>query len=84
MRTPLTEDELTTALASLPAWSGDLRRISRPVVLTPEIAARIAQVADELDHHPVREGGRLVLWTHVRDAVTQLDIALARRIDELL
>ena len=80
MRTPLTSDELAAALSGLPAWSGDLRRISRPGSLTPEVAA----AADELDHHPVVEGDRLVLWTHVRGCVTELDVALARRIDELL
>lgn len=80
MRTPLTEAELAAALDGLPAWSGDLSRISRVGALTPEIAA----VADELDHHPVVEGDRLVLWTHVRGCVTELDVALARAIDRLL
>lgn len=88
VRTPLTADELAAALRDLPHWSGDLRRLSRTVVLDDAARARIAAAADALDHHPVLEpvegGSRLVLWTHVRDAVTELDVALARRIDELL
>ncbi|MCW2613686.1 MAG: putative pterin-4-alpha-carbinolamine dehydratase [Frankiales bacterium] len=92
MRTPLTADQLAEALATLPGWSGDLRRLERTVLLPPDRAAalraRVAAAADELDHHPVVEdvpgGLRFVVWTHVRDAVTELDVALARRIDALL
>lgn len=89
VRTPLTEAELAQALAALPQWSGDTRRIARTVPSLDEAArARIAAAADALDHHPVVEqvegGTRLVLWTHVRGAVTELDVVLATRIDELL
>ena len=90
MRTPLTDDELSQALAELPAWSGDRRRIERTVLApagrTARLRERVARLSDELDHHPVVEdvpgGTRFVLWTHVRGAVTELDVALARRIDE--
>ena len=89
MRTPLTQDQLAAALAGLPHWSGDLRRISRTVGRADaDLLARVAAAADELDHHPVveqvPEGTRFVLWTHVRDAVTELDVALPHRIDDLL
>ena len=88
MRTPLTADELAAALADLPLWSGDTRRIWRIAVLDDATRARITSVADDLDHHPVLEpvegGIRIVLWTHVRDAVTELDVALATRLDALL
>lgn len=89
MRTPLTAEQLTAALEQLPQWSGDVRRISRTVPAVDDATlARIADVADGLDHHPVVEqvegGTRFVLWTHVRDAVTELDVALATRLDALL
>lgn len=89
MRTPLTADQLAEALHALPQWSGDRHRISRTVPdVDDSTLARIAAVADELDHHPVVEqvegGTRFVLWTHVRDAVTELDVALAARLDALL
>ena len=93
MRDPYNEQGLAAALSVLPAWSGDRTRISRTVLLPPDADARlraaVARVADELDHHPVLEElpdgrCRLVLWTHVRGCVTELDVALARRLDALL
>ena len=93
MRTPLTPAELAQALEQLPDWSGDTNRISRTVHLPPArdavLRAAVAQVADEADHHPVVEdlpdgGSRFVLWTHVRNAVTEQDTALAARIDAVV
>ncbi len=88
MRTPLQPDELTDALRGLPLWSGSTARIARTVPGAGDaLRARVTQAADDLDHHPVVEdvpgGLRFVLWTHSRDAVTELDIALAHRIDGL-
>ena len=89
MRTPLTPAELAAALETLPAWSGDTSRISRTAQLDDASRAAVARAADDLDHHPVLEElpdgrTRLVLWTHVRGAVTELDVALAVRLDALL
>lgn len=89
MRTPLTPAQLAEALETLPAWSGDTARISRTARLDAGLRSAVAQAADALDHHPVLEElpdgrTRLVLWTHVRDAVTELDVALAVRLDALL
>jgi 4a-hydroxytetrahydrobiopterin dehydratase len=91
VRTPLEADELTEAFRTLPAWSGDTRRITRTVLGPPEalesLQRRVGEMADALDHHPVVEpvpgGLRFVLWTHVRDAVTEQDVALAHCIDVL-
>ncbi len=91
MRTPLQADELTEAFRTLPEWSGDTSRISRTVLGPPDRLAslqrRVGEMADALDHHPTVEpvpgGVRFVLWTHVRDAVTEQDIALAHCIDVL-
>ncbi len=52
------------------------------------LAAQIAAAADEADHHPaieLRYPDRVLvrLWTHTAGSVTQLDVDLARRIDEI-
>lgn len=89
MRTPLTPAQLTEALRTLPAWSGDTSRITRTARLDSRLRDALRTLADELDHHPVLQelpdgSTRLVLWTHVRDAVTELDVQLAARLDALL
>jgi hypothetical protein len=62
------------------------------VELTPEQAAQlkvfVAEAADSMNHHPVVEDGEgstsFALWTHSEGGVTELDIALAARIDDLV
>jgi 4a-hydroxytetrahydrobiopterin dehydratase len=84
---------VAAALALLPSWTGDADRISRTVHLPAAddaaLRARVARVADEVDHHPVLEdlpdgATRFVLWTHVSGGVTALDLDLAARIDALV
>ena len=89
VRTPLTAAQLAEVLDTLPEWSGDSSRISRTVRLDPAQRRAVTEAADALDHHPVLEElpdgrTRLVLWTHVTDAVTDADVALAVRLDALL
>jgi 4a-hydroxytetrahydrobiopterin dehydratase len=86
------DEQLAAELARLPHWTGDTARISRTVLLPAELDAvvrqRVMAVADDVDHHPLIEdvpgGSRFVLWTHVRDGVTELDVDLAARIDAVL
>ena len=82
-------DELPTRLRELEDWTGDCHRITRTVLITPEridpLRMRVDRAELELDHH-VRvefiEGGvRFVAWTKSIDAVTEMDLALAARID---
>ncbi len=89
----LSPDELTAALSGLPLWSGDGEGIRRTVELPgfPDAVAalvRIAFVAEQLDHHPDVDLRwrtlHLTLVTHSAGGVTELDLALARRIDGLL
>jgi 4a-hydroxytetrahydrobiopterin dehydratase len=89
----LSPDDVDAALAGLPLWSGDADGIRRTVELPSfreAVAAivAIADVAEELDHHPDVDLRwrtlHLALVSHSAGGVTQLDLDLARRIDALL
>jgi 4a-hydroxytetrahydrobiopterin dehydratase len=89
----LSADELATALQGLPLWSGDEGGLRRTVELPSfrdAVAAigAIADVAEELDHHPDIDLRwrtlHLALVSHSAGGVTENDLDLARRIDDLL
>ena len=89
----LSPDELSAALQGLPLWSGDGEGIHRTVALPTfrdAVAAigSIADVAEEMDHHPDVDLRwrtlHLHLVTHSAGGVTGNDLELARRIDALL
>ena len=91
--TDLTVEEVSAALAALPGWTGDVRRLERTVGLPPgdvgqELRDRISRVERAMNHHAVVEeqpdGTRFRVWTHARGVVTDLDIELARRISEII
>ena len=89
----LGDDELEAALASLPDWGGDGSAIRRSV-RAPSFAAGIrlvddvAALADEIDHHPDIDirwtTVTFALSTHSAGGVTERDLELARRIDEIV
>ncbi len=93
MSTPLlTDDELHTALANLPDWtrSGDsiARTVEAPSFLAGiDLVGRVAAAAEEANHHPdidIRwRKVTFTLSTHSAGGLTQLDLALAQRIDQL-
>ena len=89
----LSPDELSAALPGLPLWSGDSDGIRRSVELPSfrdavDAIVRIADVAEEMDHHPDVDLRwrtlHLTLVSHSAGGVTALDLELARRIDALL
>ncbi|MFY1692516.1 DUF2267 domain-containing protein [Plantactinospora sp. WMMB782] len=89
----LTDDELADALASLPYWSGDGRKLTRSIELPPEnldrVLGRLARLRPETGRGPTvgRESpGTVVLTVRTRslDAVTALDVALAHQIDDAI
>jgi 4a-hydroxytetrahydrobiopterin dehydratase len=89
----LTPDELAAALPGLPLWSGDVDGLHRTVQLPTfrdAVAAigAIADVAEEMDHHPDVDLRwrtlHLHLVSHSAGGVTELDLELARRVDTLL
>ncbi|WP_406041298.1 MULTISPECIES: 4a-hydroxytetrahydrobiopterin dehydratase [unclassified Micromonospora] len=89
----LTAEAVRDELGGLADWSGDPTGISRTVELGSFPAAiavvdRVAAVAEELDHHPDID----IRWrtltfrcvTHSAGGVTHRDVALARRIDDIV
>lgn len=85
--------EIETRLAGLPGWTLDGDRLARSYRLGSHFAAaamvvHIAQVQEELNHHSDLTLGynsvALSVNTHsVGGAVTELDLGLARRVEEL-
>ncbi|HEU0129869.1 MAG TPA: 4a-hydroxytetrahydrobiopterin dehydratase [Mycobacteriales bacterium] len=89
-RDPLTDAEV--AAAGLDGWAHEDGRLRRTVTAAsfPEAIAlvnTVAAVAEELDHHPDMDvryrDVTFACWTHTAGGVTEYDVALARRIDEL-
>ncbi|MFD2092028.1 4a-hydroxytetrahydrobiopterin dehydratase [Blastococcus deserti] len=89
----LSPADVAAALAELPHWTGDGDGLHRKVQLPTfrdAVAAivAIADVAEEMDHHPDVDLRwrtlHLHLATHSAGGVTDLDVQLARRIDALL
>lgn len=88
----LDDDVLRTALAELPAWTGDTHAIAR-TVQAPDFPAAIrivddvAVVAEANDHHPdidIRwRNLKFTLSTHSAGGVTSADVELAKAIDEV-
>jgi 4a-hydroxytetrahydrobiopterin dehydratase len=89
----LSPEDVNAALNDLPLWSGGTDGIERTIRLPSfraavEAIGMIADVAEEMDHHPDID----LRWTKIRVAVvthsagglTELDLALARRVDALL
>jgi 4a-hydroxytetrahydrobiopterin dehydratase len=90
MATLLDEHLVGDALQGLDGWAGDTGRIVRTATVDDAdgVLAELAVVADAMDHHPQvsRDGAALTftLWTHSAGGVTELDITLASRIDDLV
>ena len=80
-------------LSAMQGWTGDTAAIVRTVELPSfpaaiDVVTRVAAVAEELDHHPdidIRwRTLRFTLSTHSAGGVTEYDLALAKRIDDIL
>jgi 4a-hydroxytetrahydrobiopterin dehydratase len=91
--TPLTDPEVAAALERLDGWERDGAVIRRTVTCADFRAAislidRVADAAEEADHHPdidLRRYRRVtfVLTTHAAGAITARDVELAAEIDRL-
>jgi 4a-hydroxytetrahydrobiopterin dehydratase len=91
--TKLTDEELTTALQSLPRWKTNAQgRLERSVKFQNFAEAfsfmtRIAFEAEALNHHPDWSNSynqvKIELTTHDAGGITANDLELARRIDRI-
>jgi 4a-hydroxytetrahydrobiopterin dehydratase len=89
----LSADDVAAAIGGLDNWSGDTSAISRTAALPSfpiaiSVVSEVAIVAEELDHHPDMDirwrNVTFVCATHSAGGVTDKDIVLARRIDEIV
>jgi 4a-hydroxytetrahydrobiopterin dehydratase len=85
-------DELKTRLKKIPEWELEKKHIERTFEFDDfsdsiDFVNAVAEVAEEEEHHPdidIRYNKvRLVLSTHSKGGLTELDFALAERIDTL-
>src|SRR5690242_15386402 len=89
----LDQEAIARRLDDHPNWTGgaeSLRRIYTAPTFAAAIAVvdKVAEAAQELDHHPdidIRwRTLRFLLTTHSAGGVTDLDLQLAVRIDEII
>jgi 4a-hydroxytetrahydrobiopterin dehydratase len=89
----LSERELSTRLAQLPAWRIENGKLRRDFKFEDFVAAfgfmtRVAILAEKADHHPewfnVYNKVQIELTTHDAGGISERDFALARQIDALL
>ena len=90
---PLSLDQISRLPSELPAWrveNGKLHRDFRFADFNAAFGfmARVALVAETMGHHPewsnVWNRVSIDLTTHDAGGLTDLDVQLARRIDQLL
>lgn len=86
----LTDSELEAALGELDGWSVEGKCLKRRWEFTNfadalDFVNRVGVLAEEADHHPDITFGwgyaELLLTTHDRGGITDVDIALAAKID---
>ena len=85
-------DELKARMKKVPEWEFEKKHIERTFESDDfadaiDFVNAVAEVADDEEHHPdidIRYNKvRLVLSTHSKGGLTELDFALAERIDTL-
>ena len=91
-RKPLAASQISQNLADLPEWEIKEGKLHRSFKFADFIQAMswmfsVAFEAEKLDHHPnwsnVWNKVDVVLWTHSASAITELDFALARKMEAL-
>lgn len=88
----LTDDEVASALTSLPGWHRSGESLTRQFTFVdfPEAFAfmtRVAFIAEHTDHHPnwsnVYNTVDIAISTHDRGGITDVDVDFATRVSEL-
>ena len=89
----LEEEELQSALRKCPEWEHEKKHLTRTVEFEEfndaiDFVNDLAEIAEEAQHHPeiiIRHTRvKLKLTTHDAGGVTELDIQLAQRVDNLV
>jgi 4a-hydroxytetrahydrobiopterin dehydratase len=89
----LEDEELTAALKKCPEWEYEKKSMTRTIEFEEFMDAidfvnDLAEIAEEAQHHPdisIRHTKvALRLTTHDAGGVTELDIELAQRVDNLV
>ena len=89
---PLPDDDIRAALPSLSGWSQSGKAIERTFKFSDFVAAmafvnRIAEAAEQANHHPDiaihYNQVTLSLWSHDSGGVTNRDLKMAARINQL-
>lgn len=92
MPTPLTPDQVRTALNDIPGWSQNGKAIERrfefpDFVKAMEFVNKIATAAEEANHHPditiSYNKVTFSLISHDSGGITQRDLKMAKRINEI-
>ena len=87
------DDELNAALKKCPEWDVEKNTITRTIEFEEfndaiDFVNDLAEIAEEAQHHPVitirHTRVTLKLTTHDAGGVTDLDIELAQRVDNLV
>ena len=88
----LNEDEVTSALSKLNGWQADNNKLTKKLSFANfaeslAFVNRVGQIAEAADHHPDITFGwgyaEISTTTHDRGGVTDVDLALASKIDAL-
>ncbi|MCC6451518.1 MAG: 4a-hydroxytetrahydrobiopterin dehydratase [Acidobacteria bacterium] len=91
-RRVLNEDELAVELGSLSGWSVDGKELVRHFKFENFSGAlafvnRVGEIAEAADHHPDIKFGwgfaEIRLTTHDRGGITDVDVAVAKKIDAI-
>jgi 4a-hydroxytetrahydrobiopterin dehydratase len=91
-RHKLSDTELQEALNGLPGWKAEKDKLHREYEFDNFVQAwgfmgSVALVAESMSHHPewhnVYNKVIFDLWTHTHSGITNLDVDLSRKIEEL-
>jgi 4a-hydroxytetrahydrobiopterin dehydratase len=91
-RQKLSDEEVSRALAQVEGWKIDKNKIKKKLKFSNFAEAlsfvnRVGEIAESMDHHPDIKFGwgyaKISTTTHDRGGVTDVDLALASKIDAI-
>jgi 4a-hydroxytetrahydrobiopterin dehydratase len=89
----LTEHQVIEAVGRMEGWTLRDGRLNREIKFTDfseawAFMSRVALLAEQMNHHPdwsnVWNTVRIALWSHDVGGISDRDLAMAQRINELL